>query len=63
MRIGYPGRNLTLDLPAPPPLRPETYAPDFTRILPTFRPHDLDVMLEIKDKEASALTALAIARP
>ncbi len=28
MRIGYPGRNLTLDLPAPPPLRPETYSPE-----------------------------------
>ncbi len=28
MRIGYPGRNLTLDLPAPPRLRPETYTPE-----------------------------------
>lgn len=27
MRIGYPGRTLALDLPAPPPLRPETYTP------------------------------------
>lgn len=25
MRIGYPGRNLTLDLPAPPPIRPGAY--------------------------------------
>lgn len=34
MRIGYPGRNLTLDLPAPPPLRPETYTPDrFTEVV------------------------------
>lgn len=31
MRIGYPGRNLTLDLPSPPPLRPETYTPDIFR--------------------------------
>ena len=28
MRIGYPGRNLALDLPASPPLRPETYTPE-----------------------------------
>jgi UV DNA damage endonuclease len=27
VRIGYPGRNLTLDLPAPPSMRPETYDP------------------------------------
>jgi UV DNA damage endonuclease len=28
VRIGYPGRNLTLNLPATPPLRPETYSAD-----------------------------------
>lgn len=28
MRIGYPGRNLTLDLPSSPPMRPETYTPE-----------------------------------
>lgn len=28
MRIGYAGRNLTLDLPAPPRLRPETWSPE-----------------------------------
>lgn len=36
---------------------------DFARILPDLLPHDPDIMLEIKDKETSALTALAIARP
>jgi UV DNA damage endonuclease len=35
---------------------------DFARILPDLLPYDPDVMLEIKDKEASALTALAILR-
>jgi UV DNA damage endonuclease len=28
MRIGYAGRNLTLDLPMPPRLRPETWSPE-----------------------------------
>ena len=34
----------------------------FRRFLRESRPHDLDIMLEIKDKEASALAALRAAR-
>lgn len=34
----------------------------FAAFLAVSRPHDLDIMLEIKDKEQSALRALAIAR-
>ncbi len=34
----------------------------FRRVLLASRPHDLDIMLEIKDKERSALAALGIAR-
>jgi UV DNA damage endonuclease len=35
---------------------------DFRAFLAHSRPHDLDIMLEIKDKEASAEKAIAIAR-
>jgi UV DNA damage endonuclease len=34
---------------------------DFRRFLRISRPHDMDIMLEIKDKEAGALAAIAIA--
>ena len=37
-------------------------ADDFRRFLRISRPHDMDIMLEIKDKEESALAAIAIAR-
>ena len=36
-------------------------AADFARTLPHLRRHDVDIVLEIKDKETHALTALAIA--
>ena len=36
---------------------------DFAEVLPLFVRHDADVMLEIKDKEASALRAIAFANP
>ena len=35
---------------------------DFGRFLETSRPHDFDLMLEVKDKETSALRALDLAR-
>jgi len=35
---------------------------DFQKFLVLSEPHDLDIMLEIKDKEASALAAIALAR-
>lgn len=35
---------------------------DFLRFLEGSRPHDFDLMLEVKDKERSALPALALAR-
>ncbi|MBC7170008.1 UV DNA damage repair endonuclease UvsE [Candidatus Bipolaricaulota bacterium] len=35
---------------------------DFARFLAGSRPHDFDLMLEVKDKERSALRALALAR-
>jgi UV DNA damage endonuclease len=35
---------------------------DFKRFLKETRPLDLDIMLEIKDKETSALAALSAAR-
>ncbi len=35
---------------------------DFRSFLDASRPFDFDIMLEIKDKEKSALTALSIAR-
>lgn len=35
---------------------------DFARVLPHLRRHEIDIMLEIKDKESSTLTALAIAQ-
>lgn len=35
---------------------------DFSEFLAASAPHDFDLMLEIKDKEASALKALAVAR-
>ena len=34
---------------------------DFRRFLQISRPYDMDIMLEIKDKEASALTAISLA--
>jgi len=36
--------------------------PDFRTFLTRSRPHDFDIMLEIKDKEASAAKAIALAR-
>lgn len=36
--------------------------PDFIRFLEVSLPHDMDIMLEIKDKETSALTAISLAR-
>jgi len=35
---------------------------DFQKFLTLSKPHDLDIMLEIKDKEASALAAISLAR-
>lgn len=35
---------------------------NFARFLAESRPHDFDLMLEVKDKERSALRALALAR-
>jgi UV DNA damage endonuclease len=35
---------------------------DFRRFLRISRPHDMDIMLEIKDKEESALAAITVAR-
>lgn len=35
---------------------------DFSRFLGISAPHDMDIMLEIKDKEASALAAVSLAR-
>jgi UV DNA damage endonuclease len=35
---------------------------DFQKFLALSEPHDLDIMLEIKDKEASALAAVSLAR-
>jgi UV DNA damage endonuclease len=37
-------------------------AEDFRQFLKETRPVDFDIMLEIKDKEKSALAALALAR-
>ena len=49
-----------------PGARPGTHvhsldAADFQTFLRDSRPHDFDLMLEIKDKERSALRALALA--
>jgi UV DNA damage endonuclease len=35
---------------------------DFRKFLEISKPHDMDIMLEIKDKEASALAAISLAR-
>jgi UV DNA damage endonuclease len=35
---------------------------DFGKFLEISKPHDMDIMLEIKDKEASALAAISLAR-
>jgi UV DNA damage endonuclease len=35
---------------------------NFHKFLQISRPHDLDIMLEIKDKEASALAAISLAK-
>jgi UV DNA damage endonuclease len=35
---------------------------DFERFLQVTKPYDLDIMLEVKDKEASALRAISVAR-
>jgi UV DNA damage endonuclease len=34
---------------------------DFRKFLELSKPHDMDIMLEIKDKEASALAAISLA--